>query len=67
MTGPGRPRKYCTTVCGASRPSRSEKAVRDSRILELRAEGPTQVQIAAKVGVTQPTVGRVLRLAEVAK
>jgi DNA-directed RNA polymerase specialized sigma24 family protein len=42
----------------------AEKAVRDARILELRGEGLTQAEIGRIVGVTQPTVGRVLRLAE---
>jgi 5-methylcytosine-specific restriction endonuclease McrA len=41
----------------------AEKAVRDSRIFKLRAQGLTQAQIAAEVGCTQPTVGRVLRAA----
>jgi hypothetical protein len=40
-----------------------EKARRDSRIFELRAQGLTQAQIAREVGCAQPTVGRVLRAA----
>jgi hypothetical protein len=40
-----------------------EKARRDTRIFELRAQGLTQAQIAREVGCAQPTVGRVLRAA----
>ena len=44
----------------------ARKAVRDARIIELRALGWTQAKIAAEVGCTQPTIGRVLRVAAAA-
>jgi hypothetical protein len=41
----------------------AEKAVRDAKILELRAQGWTQAKIAAEVGCHQATVTRALQAA----